>query len=261
MDSLQTLARNIDRLKLKHIVEREDYLLAFVSLSSIIAAKLFVKSKGQELLKPNPALGHAANFLWLVNGKEPSLQDIQDFQTCLILHMDDPDNPSLIGLRRVIGEGGTISEGLIEALSKHVDVLHHGAGTEAMKMLREIRETGDVEEYLRRRVESGNKIFGLGHRIYRGVDPRSIVLNEILSRRVLNTEHAWIPNAIQQVIEKGSNVLSELKGVNAYANVDLYNAATYLTFGFNQEFNTTLFALSRVAGWSAHILDVLYSHS
>ena len=256
MDSLQSLARHIDKLKIANSLEKEDALLALVSLSTVVSATTFTKSIGQGPLNPNPELDHAANFLWMVSGKEPSLQDIQDFQTCLILHMDDPDNPSLTGMSRVIARGGSISEGLVEALSKHVDVLHHGAGAEAMKMFLEVRYQESINNYLRHRLGSGNKIFGMGHRIYRGFDPRALVLREMLSRRSRNTDNEWIIEIIEEVSREGSSLLSELKGIQAHPNVDLYNAATYTTFGFPPEFNTTLFALARVAGWSAHILEL-----
>ena len=169
--------------------------------------------------------------------------------------MDDPDNPSLMALSRVIADGGSISEGLVQALSKHVDVLHHGAGAESMKSYLEVRNQDSIRDYLRHRLECGNKIFGLGHRIYRGFDPRALVLREMLQRRSLDTDNEWLIEIIEEVSREGSKLLAELKGIQAHPNVDLYNAATYTTFGFPPDFNTTLFALSRVAGWSAHILS------
>jgi len=259
IDSLQSLADCFDKIRLENSLEKEDALLAFVSLSSVVAASAFAKSKEIGIRKSVTALGHVANFLMIANGKESSPLDIRDFQTCLILHMDDPDNPSLSALSRKLTESKSISEGLKAALEKHVDVLHHGAGAEAMRMFNAVDELDSVEEVLRYRIENGEKVFGLGHRIYRGFDPRAHILREIMYRRADNSETRKIIEIIEEVTKKGRKLLANLKGINAYPNVDLYNAATYTTFGFPPEFNTTLFALARVAGWSAHVLELLSS--
>ncbi|TFG98813.1 citrate/2-methylcitrate synthase [Candidatus Thorarchaeota archaeon] len=256
LDSLQSLAANFNSIKREHSLEQEDSLLAFVSLSAVVAASSLVKTRGLEYQKPNPDLGFAANFLLMSMAKEPSPQDIRDFQSCLILHMDDPDNPSLTGLRKVISESNSISMGLTAALTEHVGVLHHGAGTEAVRMFEEAVNSDNIVGYLRQRIQNGNKIFGMGHRIYRGFDPRALFLKGMLQRRSLNTDNEWFIEVIEEVTREGSSLLSELKGIQAHPNVDLYNAATYATFGFPPEFNTTLFALARVAGWSAHILEL-----
>jgi len=255
MDSIQSLAKNLDILKEQNSLEMEDALLAFVSLSAVVAATSFTESKGQAKLETNPNLGHAANILWMTRGNEPSDQDVSDFQSCLILHMDDPENPSLAALTKVLDEGGTISQALSLALTEHVNVMHHGAGTEAMRMFIEIKDLENIKDYLKHRIRSGNKIFGMGHRIYRGFDPRAAMLKEMLKRRASNTGNNWLFDIIEEVTSDGSALLTELKGIQAHPNVDLYNAATYSTFGFPPEFNTTLFALSRAAGWSAHVLE------
>jgi len=255
MDSFQSLVACFDKLMSENSLEKEEALLAFVSLSAVVAASSFAKSKGMEIQRSNMTLDHVANFLWIAKGKESSPQEIRDFQTCVILHMDDPDNPSLSTISRNIAEGRSISESMKAALETHVDILHHGAGTEAMRMFNEVEELDSVEEILRYRILNGQKIFGLGHRIYRGFDPRAYVLREILFRRADNSETRKLIEIIEEVANKGRRLLADLKGINAFPNIDLYNAATYTTFGFPPEFNTTLFALARVAGWSAHIFE------
>ncbi|TFG31074.1 citrate/2-methylcitrate synthase [Candidatus Thorarchaeota archaeon] len=255
MDSLKSLAGSFDKLKVENSLENEDALLAVISLSTIVAATSYVKPEKRMVENPNSDLGHSANFLWMVRGSASSTQDIQDFQTCLILHMDDPDNPSLTALKRVIASGGSIADALGEALVVHSDPLHHGAGTEAMKIFKEIKNQESSRAYLQHRIEKGYKIYGLGHRIYRGFDPRALILRDMLRQRVTNTDNEWLIDVIEETAQQGRGLLLELKGIQAYPNVDLYNAATYTTFGFPPEFNTTLFALSRVAGWVAHILN------
>jgi citrate synthase len=257
MDSLKSLVDKMDFIKLENSLEMDEALLAYVSLSAIVAASSLTKSLGIKMQNTNPDLGHAENFLWMVRGKEAPNHDIIDFQTCLILHMDDPDNPSLAALSCTMSRSNSISAGLKSALVKHVDVLHHGAGTEAMRMFHEVKEANSLREYLRNRIENNQKIFGLGHRIYRGFDPRALILKKMLHRRAVNTNEEWLIPVIEEVAKEGSDLLENLKGIRTYPNVDLYNAATYTTFGFPPDFNTTLFALSRVAGWSAHIREIL----
>ena len=156
MVSIQSLARNLDTIKDQNSLETEDVLLAFVSLSVIVAAYSFTDSKGLPKTKPNPNLDHAANILWMIYGNDASYQDVSDFQSCLILHMDDPDNPSLTALSKVLGDGGSISQAMSSALIEHVSELHHGAGTEAMKMFNDIKNLENIKDYLKHRIINGN---------------------------------------------------------------------------------------------------------
>jgi citrate synthase len=217
------------------------------------------KLQDREAENAQNELGHAANFLWMVRGIMPMQTDVTDFQTSLILHMDDPDNPSLTALQQKLDDG-EVSDALIAALSEHTGPLHHGAGTQAMIMFEEIQKPDNVREYLRNRLRSGQKIFGLGHRIYRGIDPRAVVLREMLENRTMKTCDEWILHVSDGVAEEGKMLLLQHKGVHAFPNVDLYNAAVYFTFGFPPELNTSLFAVSRSVGWMAHILERDFEH-
>jgi citrate synthase len=256
MVSFKAVANKMTNIQEEHSLDIQDTLLAFVSISAITAAELFAQSQGVILPSPRDDLNLVPNFLWqTMQGKIPD-RDIEQFQNCLILHMDDPDNPSLTALSQVLQQGGTISEALVAALEKHVDILHHGAGTEAMKMFIEARNAESKSEFLQQHILKGNKIFGLGHRIYTGLDPRAAVLKEMLEERALKSENEWLIEITDEVETLGSKLLLDTKGIEVYPNVDFYNAATYSTFGFPYEFNTTLFALARVAGWSAHILEI-----
>ncbi len=256
MISFKAVASRLTNIQEDNSLDIQDTLLAFVSLSAITAAEIFAQSKGLTVSSPRNNLNLVPNFLWQTMQDKMLDRDIAQFQNCLILHMDDPDNPSLTALSQVLQQGGTISQALVAALEKHVDVLHHGAGTETMRMFIEVRNAESKSEYLQQRILKGNKIFGLGHRIYTGLDPRAAVLKDILEQRALKSENKWLIEITDEVEALGSKLLLDTKGIDVYPNVDFYNAATYTTFGFPYEFNTTLFALARVAGWSAHILEI-----
>ena len=134
MLSMNLLVKKYEILKDEYSLSLKDSLIAFISLSALVTAKSYRREQGLEDVSQNPDLCHTDNFLWMSTGKETSEPDSADFQTCQILQMDDPDNPSLTALASIIDDGQSVSKGLLGALAKHVGVLHHGAGTEAMKM-------------------------------------------------------------------------------------------------------------------------------
>ncbi|MFW9808659.1 MAG: citrate/2-methylcitrate synthase [Candidatus Thorarchaeota archaeon] len=252
---IKSIGNLIDRLgnfRTHSNLDLHDTLLAFVTLCPIIIANQLVHPK---INQQNRELNHAANFLRLAKGTALSKQDVIDFQTALILPMDDPDNPSLSALIQSL-EDGDFTNALHAALREHVGPLHHGAGTLAMEMLTEIQKPENAHEYLENRLNSGEKIFGLGHRIYRGIDPRAVILREMLERRVLSTSQEWLMHVSDAVAKEGRMLLLQKKAIDAFPNIDLYNAAVYSTFGFHPELNTSLFAISRAAGWMAHILEL-----
>jgi citrate synthase len=256
ISSLYDLAWNLDRIKDDNKLDSHDTVLTFVTLAPLVVANESNSLMNRFVKQPsNRNLGHAANFLWLTKGTIPTETDLRDFQTALILHMDDPDNPSLSKLQESLKRGQSISEVLMSALTAHTNPLHHGAGTEAMAMFQDVRAQLNARSYLARRLDSGGKIYGLGHRIYKGMDPRAIILKEMLERRTHGTSAEWLLRMSDIVAKEGRTLLLEKKRIDAYPNVDLYNAAVYFTFGYPPELNTSLFAVSRAAGWMAHILE------
>jgi citrate synthase len=170
--------------------------------------------------------------------------------------MDDPDNPSLTALSDSYKRMSSVSAALSLALDKHIDPLHHGAGELVMKMVREIQEPSRTLEVLEERIENGERIYGLGHRIYKTVDPRAAYLSQMLARLSIGTEHEWINEVIDTIREVGPQIIKEQKGITVHPNVDLYNAAVYHALGLPEEMNTHLFAMARAAGWMAHILEL-----
>jgi citrate synthase len=253
-----TLERLLDRLsdlRELHRLDLHDTLLTYVTLCPFVIAAQYAQNQNLEFREPDKKLGHAANFLWMIKGTPQLERDVYDFQTALILPMDDPNNPSLSALTSALKKGDEI-EALREALRAHVGPLHHGAGSLAMSMFDEIRSPENVRRHLEDRLKSGEKIYGIGHRIYTGFDPRAVVLREILERRTMNTSDDWILHIADAVAREGKIILAKQKGIDAHPNIDLFNAAVYVTFGLPAELNTQLFAVSRAAGWMAHILEM-----
>jgi citrate synthase len=254
IQSLNALIYRLASLRKEHNLNLHDTLLTFVTLCPFVVAKQITKAQNLEMEKQDDNLNHSTNFLWMVMGISQLACDAEDLQTALILPMDDPDNPSLTALIQGLETGNTM-EALVAALKAHVGPLHHGAGALAMSMFEEIETPERARKYLEERLEAGNKIYGLGHRIYRGIDPRAVVLREMLERRIMGSDDEWLLHVAQAVVKEGSTLLATRKGIDTYPNIDLYNAAVYYSLGFPHEFNTSLFAISRAAGWMAHILD------
>ncbi|MGY5865299.1 MAG: citrate/2-methylcitrate synthase [Candidatus Thorarchaeota archaeon] len=253
--SLELLIDRLSGIREEHSLNLHDVLLAYVSLCPMVVAHQFAQSQNIETETPDEKLSHAANFLGMVRGITQMDNEVRDLETALILPMDDPDNPSLTSLTQAL-EKGDESDALRAALKAHVGPLHHGAGTLAMAMFEDIQKPDNAKQYLAERLSSGGKIYGLGHRIYRGIDPRAVVLREMLERRTMKTYDEWILHVSDAVAREGKILLSKDKGIEAFPNIDLYNAAVYFTFGFPTELNTSLFAVSRAAGWMAHILEL-----
>ncbi|MBN2229190.1 MAG: citrate/2-methylcitrate synthase [Candidatus Thorarchaeota archaeon] len=257
MNTFERLISKLEQISVELEFNLQDFLLAFIALVPLVVAKQHCEFHHKTLQEADSELNHIANFLWMTRGERAEYDDIRNFKIALILHMDDPDNPSLTTLHSLIKSGESVSKALLSTFQVHLGPLHHGAGTEAMNMLEDIRKSGEVHNFLQRRLEKGEKIYGLGHRIYRGMDPRAIVLREVLERRIVDTESKWIIDVIDRVSSEGNALLKEFKKIEAYPNVDLYNAAVYCTFGYHQSLNTGLFAVSRSVGWAAHILEWL----
>jgi citrate synthase len=255
MISIESLVKTLQSIRDENDLPLEDLLLAFVAIAPLALSSQLAASRSWRMNTQNEDLGHAANLLWMTGGEMPSEEKIREFDTCLILHMDDPDNPSLRALHASIESGASVPSALESALLEHVKPSHHGAGLEAMRMILAIGKKENTSEYLRARLSSGQRISGLGHRIYRRTDPRAAVLREILARRTSGTDDEELFRIAEEVAERGSSLLHEYKRIKAFPNVDLYNALTYYTFGFPPELNTELFAVSRAAGWMAHILE------
>ena len=256
VSGLQHLALRLEILTKEHSLTTHDSLLLFVAMApSIVAAEWRKRIHGENPVLPRDTLSHLENLPWMLDERERTSKWNRDFETCIILHMDDPDNPSLTALLESYQKMGSVSASLSLALDRHIHPLHHGAGELAMKMVREIEEPARTCEVIEQRIERGERIYGLGHRIYRTIDPRAAYLSQMLDRLTSGTENEWINDVIKSIREIGPEIINNKKGITVFPNVDLYNAAVYHALGFPEEMNTYLFAIARTAGWMAHIME------
>jgi citrate synthase len=208
--------------------------------------------KGGGPLAPDPAMNHAANFLYLLTGERPNAVAIRALDVALILHADHELNASTFAGRVAAATLTDIYSAVVAAIGTLKGPLHGGANAEVMKMLLELGQTASgerVDEVIRGKFARKEKIPGFGHRVYKTEDPRATHLRRMsqdLGKRSGST--AWFDMSQRiEALVKGEKKLNP--------NVDFYSASTYYALGIPIDLYTPVFAVSRMSGWTAHILE------
>ena len=204
---------------------------------------------GQEVVPPDPKLPHAANFLAMVLGEEPSTEDADVLDTTFILYADHTMNASTFTARIIASTLADMFSAITGAIAALKGPLHGGANEEAMKMLEEVASPEHAEAYVHDRLERKEKIMGFGHAVYRTMDPRATVLKQ-LSRETAERHGDMRWYEISEAIER---TVTEQKGL--HPNVDFYAASVYHSLGIPTDLMTPIFAIARMAGWTAHVRE------
>lgn len=207
------------------------------------------------------ARGHAADFLRLLVDAEPDPALARDLDVALILHADHSMNASTFTARAVASTRASIYAAVSAALGALSGELHGGANARVMEMLQEIGSLDRVEEYVRDTLAAGGRIMGMGHAVYDTDDPRAVILRE-MSRRLGERlgDPEWV-RMTERVEEVTRAVFRETKGAEIYPNVDMYSASLYHVMGLPTDLFTPVFAVSRVAGWTAHVIEERYAEA
>jgi citrate synthase len=206
--------------------------------------------KGKHVVQSDKTLTHAANFLWMLNGEIPSDTATRAFDIALILHADHELNASTFAARVIAATLSDMHSAITGAIGALKGPLHGGANEATMKLLYAIDEAGaDPVEYVRDMFARKEKISGFGHRVYHTEDPRATHLRRMsgeLGTAAGNTK--WFD--MSQKIEAFVKAEKKLN-----ANVDFYSASTYTTLGIDIDLFTPIFAISRISGWAAHVME------
>ncbi len=203
----------------------------------------------QDVILPNPKLPHAANFLAMLLGEEPDQDTARALDITLVLYADHTLNASTFTARVIASTLSDMHSAITGAISALKGPLHGGANEEAMKMLEEIGDVDRVEAYIKDRLARKQKIMGFGHRVYKTEDPRATHLRRL--SRELGERHGdtrWF-----EISERIEKVVMDEKGL--YPNVDFYAASVYHSMGIPTDLMTPIFALARMAGWTAHVRE------
>jgi citrate synthase len=220
-------------------------------IAMIVAAYDRIR-KGKNLVDPDRSLSHSANFLLQVNGTEPSETAERALDIALILHADHELNASTFAARVTAATLSDMHSAITSAIGALKGPLHGGANEAVYKILAAIdREKADATAYVSNMLAQKKKIPGFGHRVYHTEDPRATHLR-VMSRDLgkASGQPQWYD--MSEKIEKFVKVEKKLN-----ANVDFYSASTYHTLGIDEDLFTPIFAVSRISGWAAHVIEQL----
>ncbi len=207
--------------------------------------------KGLPILPSSKTMGEAANFLYLLNGEEPSQEMVHTMDMCYVLHADHGMNASTFSARVTIATLSDMYSAITSAIGTLKGPLHGGANEGVIKMLKEIDTLEHVDSYIHECLLQKKKIMGIGHRIYKTLDPRAPHLKAMAQKLSVKLgEPKWI-----QLSERIADIMKKEKGLNA--NVDFYSATVYYSMGIPTDLFTPIFAIARTAGWTAHVLEQL----
>ena len=210
---------------------------------------------GEEPLAPRTDLSHAANFLYMLTGKEPD-EDVGRFMdAALVLHAEHSFNASTFAAREVASTRAHIYAAVAAAVGSLSGDLHGGANMRVMEMLKKIGDPAKAADFVNQEFDAGRVIFGLGHAVYDTDDPRAHILapmSKIAGERIGEPQWYEMSRTLEEV---GKAEFRKRKNRDIYVNVDFYSASLYYAMGIPIDFFTPVFAISRVAGWVTHVIE------
>ncbi|MEY7848853.1 citrate synthase [Natrarchaeobius sp. A-rgal3] len=238
--------------------EPRDDAMRLVAVVPTIVATYWRYRRDEEPLEPRPDLSHAANYLYLLTGEEPTPADVRGLETYLNTVIEHGVNASTFTARTVVSTESDLISAITAAVGALKGPLHGGAPGPVLEMLREVHEEGDPEGYVRAKLEAGERLMGFGHRVYRVRDPRAAVLSNGAERLYAQSADADFFETVQAFESVAVDALAEHKPDRRLeTNVEFYTAALLDGVGVPRELFTPTFAVSRVGGWSAHCLEQL----
>lgn len=205
--------------------------------------------------------GHAADFLRLLHGTGPDPALTRALDAALILHADHSMNASTFTARTVTSTRASIYAAISAALGALSGELHGGANARVMEMLQEIGSADRVEDYVRAKLAQGGRIMGMGHAVYRTDDPRALILRRMSERLGEEMGDVCWFQITEEVERVTREVFRENKSAEIYPNVDMYSASLYHVMGLPSDLFTPVFAVSRVAGWAAHVIEERFAEA
>jgi citrate synthase len=223
-------------------------------VSAVVATWERVRNN-KKPIEPLPELSHSANFLYMLSGEIPDDELVGFFDACLVLHAEHSFNASTFSSRQVASSRAHIYAAASAGVGSLSGELHGGANTRVMEMLLKIGSVDKVDEYVDNIMTSGGVIMGLGHAVYQTDDPRAHILAPMSKRMGERTGDTKWYDLSQELEKKGKAMFKQKKGKEIYVNVDFYSASLYYYMGIPTDQFTPIFAISRIAGWAAHIIE------
>ncbi len=237
--------------------------LAILAQTPSIIACFDRYRRGEKYVAPRTDLSFAANFLYMLNGKEPTPAMTRAFDVCMILHADHGLNNSTFTARVIISTLSDMYSAITGAIGSLRGPLHGGANEEVMIMLGEIEQEATkqhkpamdiIEPFIMGRLQRKDRIMGFGHRVYKTIDPRATFLKTFTKQIATDTGNLKLyemSSKIEQIMAR------EVGSKGVYPNVDFYSATTYHSIGLKLDLFTPMFAMSRISGWAGHVIEQL----
>ena len=228
--------------------------IRLIGMMPLLVAYFDAARNGRAFVEPKASLGHAANYLYMLLGKEQDADIVKMFDSALTLHADHEFNASTFTARCIAATLSDMYSAVTGGIAALKGPLHGGANEQVMKMLLRVGDPAKAKEWITDALARKEKVMGFGHRVYRTEDPRATHLRKFSEAMGKRTgEMQWFQ--MSKTIE--AFMLQERK---IYSNVDFYSASTYYLMGIPLDLYTPIFAISRVSGWVAHILEQ-YAHN
>jgi citrate synthase len=236
-------------------------IILIAKIPAIVAAWNRIRM-GQHVLDPveDREVSHASNFLYMLRGTEPSIEEARVMDICLILHAEHSFNASTFAAREIASTRAHMYACISGATGALSGELHGGANVQVMKMLLEIADPSKAEKWVIGRLQSGGRVMGMGHAVYRTTDPRADILAGLSEKISGEKNNKWykITAKVEEITKKW---MLETKRQAIYPNVDLYSASVYYSMGIPMDLNTPIFAVSRIAGWAAHVIEEKFAEA
>jgi citrate synthase len=234
---------------------RSKSLILTAVMPTIVAAWERIRN-GHKPVAPKPGLGHAANFLYMLDGKEPNPDAVAALDSYLVMLADHGFNASTFAARVTTGTQADVYSAITSAIGTLKGASHGGANQRAMEQFVEAAQRGDIDAWFKEALESGKRIMGIGHRVYKVEDPRARILRPLAQKLAASSSKSeWFDVAYRiDELSQQDDYFIERK---LYANVDYYSAVVLYTIGLPIDQFTCIFAISRAAGWTAHIMEQL----
>ena len=210
---------------------------------------------GHEPIPYSRELSHAENILYMMTGEKPEQKVSQVLDICLILHADHTFNASTFACREVASTQASIYSGVLAGLAALSGPLHGGANEKAMAMMDQLAQVDDIESWLRDRLQAKEKIYGMGHAVYKTYDPRATILKSILKDLSAKTGQSSLYQLCASVEDVAVKIFTAAGKDKLKPNIDFYSGTVYKMMGFPHDLFTPIFAVSRIAGWCAHIIE------
>ena len=211
--------------------------------------------RGLDPLPYSKDLSHAENILFMLTGEKPDPEVAKALDVCLILHADHTFNASTFACREVVSTQAGIYSGVLAGLAALSGPLHGGANEKAMAMLESLKDEDDIEGWIKKQLSEKKKIYGMGHAVYKTYDPRAAILKDIFKKLGPKTGNAEWFELGDKVEKTAIKIFTEAGKEGIKPNIDFYSGSVYHMMGFPNDLFTPLFAVSRISGWCAHIIE------